>query len=194
MNRNELIPLLDEQTSVGFTGKINALDSNSSRLLGDIEIFEGEIFGAQYEDVQGLKAFYNLCVASFDSERHFKYVVEPEIIQSSKTIHFPFSVLKRKVAEIVSLYKENKDLKPPEGLKLLINPKFIEEGDAVTGEEYDLLCAISDYNTVKDIYKNCDLLDYQITNALVSLRKKKAITVVKKAKKAKKDKHEVSKT
>jgi hypothetical protein len=41
------------------------------------------------------------------------------------------------------------------------------------------MCTISDYSDVSEIYKNSKLLDFEITNALVNLRKKDALKVVK---------------
>ncbi len=180
MRTEELFPILDEQVSVGFTGKVNILDALTKGLLGCVEISEGEIWSCKYVSNIGLKAFFNLCVDSFEGDNLFSYVVEPEILQSSRSIHYPYSVLKRKSAEVLESYKESKSLRPPGELKLIINPEFLSNGAQVEGDEYDLLCSIADYNKVEEIYKNCALLDYQITNALVSLRKKNALTVVKK--------------
>ncbi len=126
-----------------------------------------------------MKAFFNACVEAFDDEYAHDYIVEPERVASPFKIHYPYSVLRRKVSEVISIYKENKALRPPDDLKLLIRASFIEAGDAVTGEEFELLRTISDFSRVKDIYKNSQLPDYQITNGLISLRKKQAITTVK---------------
>ncbi|MCO4753430.1 MAG: hypothetical protein KC478_03060 [Bacteriovoracaceae bacterium] len=180
MRTEELFPILDEQVSVGFTGKVNVLDDLTKRLLGSIDLSEGEVWSCSYRSNLGLKAFFNLCIDSFEGDDIFSYVVEPEILQSSRSIHYPYSVLKRKSAEVLESFKESKSLRPPGGLKLIVNPEFLTSGAQVEGDEYDLLCSIADYNKVEEIYKNCELLDYQITNALVSLRKKNALTVVKK--------------
>ena len=171
--------VLDEQTSMGFTGRINFLEEENSRLLGHVELLQGEIINACFKSAHGFQAFVSICAEAFDANRQFREVVEPEVIESKRTIHFPYSVLKRKTAEILKDYEENKNFRPPDELKLLINPEFIREGESVKEDEHILLCSLADFNTVKEIYKNCDLLDYQITNALVSLRKKKAIMVVK---------------
>ncbi|MBC75768.1 MAG: hypothetical protein CME64_07115 [Halobacteriovoraceae bacterium] len=180
MIAQELFPILEEQVSVGFTGRVNVLEPNSKMLLGSVELYEGEVWTSTYKGIKGLKAFYNLCIDSFRDDNDFYYVVEPEILNSSRTIHYPFTVLRRKTAQVVEDFKKNQGLRPPGNVKLLINPDFIKSGKEVEGDEFDLLCCISDYNKVDDIYKNCDLLDYQITNSLVSLRKKNALTVVKK--------------
>jgi hypothetical protein len=51
------------------------------------------------------------------------------------------------------------------------------EGADVTSDEFEVLAGLTDYNKVGDIYKNVNLLEYEITNALVSLRMKKALRV-----------------
>lgn len=178
MINDQLFPVLDEQASVGFTGKVNILNPVDSRLLGAILMMDGEVVDASFGGLSGLKAFLNASVAAFEDGRAYKYIVEPELVQGPRKIHYPSTVLRRKVAELVALYKANKGLQPPEHMKLLINPQFVEEGSEVSAEEFQLMCTMADHNRVKDIYKNCELLDYQITNALVSLRKKGAITTV----------------
>lgn len=177
-SKEHLIPILDEQHSVGFTGRVNVLDANTKQLLGDIIIHEGQIYLSRYKGSDGLKAFFNLCVDEFENF-DLQYVVEPELVDIAKRqIHYPFGVLKRKIAEVVENYKTSKSSRPPENLKILIKSDFISDGEAITGEEFDLLCTLSDFNTVSDLYKHCKLLDYEITNSLVSLRKKNALTVV----------------
>ncbi len=179
MSPDHLISILEEQHSVGFTGKVNVLDRSSNQIFGHVIIFEGDISQCDYKGNEGLKAFYNLCIDEFD-ETELKYVVEPELVDTTKdSIHYPFSVLKRKITEVVGNYKLNKENRPPDHLKILIKPEFIAKGEAVDNNEYDLLCTLSDYNLVSDVYKHCDLFDYQITNTFVSLRKKNALTVIK---------------
>ena len=180
MSEEALFPVLDDQNAVSFTGKVNVLDGDNSALLGVVIFHEGQVLNAAYEGNWGLKGFFSLCVADFDGSKRLKYIVEPEFVESIQKIPYPYSVLKRKAAEVVAMYKESSHLRPPENLKLLLNPEFIAKGEQVSGEEFSLMTSMVDYNKVKEIYKNSELLDYQITNALVSLRKKKAITVVKK--------------
>lgn len=178
MGQEHLVCILDEQVSVGFTGKINVQDSKSKQQLGSILFVEGEIIDCRYKSSNGLKAFFNLCVDEFD-DIGLSYIVEPELIQiSKKTIHYPYSVLKRKIAETVEKYRESRKSKPPRNLKILIEPSFLSSSELVTGNEFDLLGTISDYNKVGDIYDKSNLLEYEITNTLVSLRKKKALKVI----------------
>lgn len=178
--KDYLIPILDEQHSVSFTGKVNILDASTKQHLGQITFYEGQINCASYRGVEGIKGFFNLCVDEFENiDMH--YVVEPELVDPAlKHIHYPYNTLKKKIADVIENFKESKPNRPPGHIKILIKPEFLVDGDSVSGNEYELLCTMSDYNLVKDIYKNCKLLDYEITNALVSLRKKNALTVVAK--------------
>lgn len=177
-----LITILDEQNSVAFTGRVNVLDSQTKQLLGEVILNDGQVAFCKYKGIEALKAFFNLCIDEYEGQP-FTYIVEPELFDiSKKHIHYPFGVLKRKIAEVIEKYSESKQNRPPDSLKILIKPDFIDEGELTTGEEYELLCTLSDYNLVSDVYSNCQLIDYEITNALVSLRKKNALTVVAKNK------------
>lgn len=178
--KDYLIPILDEQNSVGFTGKVNVLNPSTKQHLGFIALYEGQVYNTKYKGVEGIKAFFNLCVDEFENIE-LQYVVEPELVDSSqKQIHYPYGTLKRKIKDVIEKFKESKSNKPPGHLKILIKPAFMADGEEVNGEEFELLCTLSDYNLVSDVYQNCKLLDYEITNALVSLRKKNALTVVAK--------------
>lgn len=176
--QEHLVPILDEQNSVGFTGRVNVLDPKTKQLLGEIILNDGQIAFCKYKGVEDLKAFFNLCIDEYEG-MSFTYIIEPELFDVSRRhIHYPFGVLKRKIAEVIEKYGASKESKPPGNLKILVKPDFIDNGESVTGEEFELLCTLSDYNLVSDVYSNCQLIDYEITNALVSLRKKNALTVV----------------
>jgi hypothetical protein len=179
LTQKSLFNVVEEQINVGFTGKVNVLDDNTKQIYGYVVLHEGEVLKAMFKQVTGLKGLYNLLIEE-QEHQNLDYVVEPELVQKeSREIHFPFSIIKKRAEEVLAKYAEGKSNRPPNSLKLTVNPDFINVGEDVTGEEYDLLCTISDFNRVEDIYKNCPLLDYEITNALVSLRKKKALKVIK---------------
>ena len=64
-------------------------------------------------------------------------------------------------------------------MKLLPRAEVIESNIEISPQEYSLLCTLSDYNMVDDVYNNNEMLDFEITQALVSLRKKEIIKVIK---------------
>lgn len=175
----DLFKLFEDQAIVLFTGKINALDKDNSSLVGSITFVEGVLCDARFSGVSGYKGFYSL-LFEWKSKDSLKFVVEPELINvDKKSIHLPISTLKRKFEEIYNEFLEAEKHRPPKNIKILVKPEFIESSIEVEQVEYNLLCTISDYNKIEDIYKNSELLDYEITNALVNLRKKDAIKVIK---------------
>ncbi len=179
MNLNEALTLVEDQAIVQFTGKINILNRNTKQQLGLLVFHEGDIVFSQYFKTEGLKAFYSIFV-DFSDAKPLSLIVEPEIIGDYKrNIHYPFSILRKKLEKVLENYKSSQKLKPPGGLKLVISPEFIIAGEEVSSNEYDVLLTLSDFNKVEDIYQNCQLLDFEITDSLVSLRKKNAIKVLK---------------
>lgn len=174
----KILETIEEQVIINFTGKINVLNPDSKQTLGVVLLIDGNLVNTKYLGSQGIKAFYNLCIDE-NLGKEFDVIVEPEIIgKHERKIDHPFSVLKRRMYEMVSKYKDAMKNRPPNNLKLILIPDFIRSQEEVSGEEYSLMCTMSDYNLVSDIYKHSPLLDYEITNALVMLRKKNAIKVV----------------
>lgn len=179
LEKLQIINAIEDQRSVDFTGKINLLNSKG-QLLGNLIFVEGEFVASKYKESNGLKSFYNLLIDSYD-HKGIKYIVEPEIIEHyNRNIHFPYSVLIKKAKFIINNYKISKNNRPPDNISIYINPQFVETGEDITAEEFDLLSVLIDFHDVKSIYMHCKLLEYEITNALVGLRKKNALKVVSK--------------
>lgn len=179
MSVNEqILSTIEEQIIINFTGKVNVLSKESKQHLGAVLLINGQLVNAKYLGSEGMKAFYNLCIDE-NQGKEFEIVVEPEIIDKREMkIDHPFSVLKRRMYEMITKYKEALKNRPPNNLKLVLVPDFITGKEEVSREEYSLMCTMSDYSLVSDIYKKSPLLDFEITNALVALRKKNAIKVI----------------
>ena len=173
----ELFEKIDDERLVYFTGKLNLLNEETKQFIAQIYFIDGELVNVNYQGITGRKGFFNLCV---DLDQPVDYVSEPELVSlEMKKIHISFEDLKKEFEKVSEKYKQAKKHQPPKNVKILINSDFVLGDSEVESDEFDLLCCLSDFNTVTDIYKNCDLLDYQITNSLVTLRKKKALKVVK---------------
>lgn len=172
-----MLKTIEEQIVLGFSGKINLTSKDSGQILGCAYLINGELVNVKYKGIQGQKAFYNACIESSTSQ--IQTVIEPEIVdERERKIDRPFSVLKRKMIEISQRYEASKPARPADHLKLVIIPDFLTREIEVNSSEFNLLCTLSDYNKVSDVYKHNPLLDYEITNALVGLRQKGAIKVV----------------
>lgn len=173
-----LIEIIDEQIIVEFSGRIFVKEISSSKNLGEIVLIDGELISVHYQKMEGLKALFEIYLDTLkDSFIHFD--VQPEIIESSnKNIHHPFKVVVTKLSQMMTEYAECKKLRPPLTVKLVIKPEFIELGEEISDQEFNLLTVISDFNKVEDIYQHSNLMEFEVTKALVSLRKKGALKVV----------------
>ena len=174
----QILKIIEEQIIINFTGKVNILGSENKQHIGAVLLIDGQLVNTKYMGTEGMKAFYNLCIDEHLG-KEFDIIVEPEIIdQRERKIDHPFSVLKRRMFDMINKYKEALKNKPPNNLKLILVADFLIGESEVSREEYSLMCTMSDYNLVSDIYTKSPLLDYEITNALVLLRKKNAIKVI----------------
>ena len=169
----------DEQALVCFTGKLNILSLPTNQFLGEIIFYEGEIINAKMGAVEGLKALVNLCLER-EKENGNKLVVEPELIDSIvNKINTPLGDLKRRLAELCERYIETAKQRPPSRVKLVARAEVIESKIDISPSEFSLLCTLSDYSLVDDVYQHNEMFDYEITEALGSLRQKEILKVIK---------------
>lgn len=175
---SKVLDVIEEQIAVRFTGKVNILASFNRQFLGHILFKDGEVIQVTFNNRKGLKAFYNLIIQEF-SLQSFDYVVEPELVdEKERQIHYPFAIIKNKLGDVIKQYRESLKVRPPENVKILIDAEFLEDTLPVTSQEFDVLTTITEWNTPFEIYQHCDLLDHEITWALVSLRKKGALKIL----------------
>ena len=175
---SKLMGVIEEQVAVQFTGKVNVLASFNRQFLGHLLFKDGEVIQVRFNGHLGLKAFYQLIIQEH-SLHAFDYVVEPELVdEKERQIHYPFAVIKNKMAEVLKQYRESLKVRPPDNVKILIDSEFIDDTLPVTPEEFDVLQVLTEWNNTHDIYQHCQLMDHEITWALVSLRKKGALKIV----------------
>jgi hypothetical protein len=175
--KERIFTFLDDQAVVGFTGYINFLDPKSSQLIGTIFYMGGRILGSKYGSFSSHKGLINLLIRLTESE--YRVVLEPGIIgKTDRKLNLSVKVLEKEFELVFTEYLKSKDLKPPKDLTLVVSPEYFTAQKPLTIPEFDLLTTIVDYSKVEDVYKNSQLLDFEITNILVSLRKKEAIKVL----------------
>jgi hypothetical protein len=174
-----LVEILDEQAVFGFTGRINIILKSNRQYVGMVAQKEGVIVDAAFRSLQGRKALFAALIEDI-SAADLAFVVEPEVIEDSE-VSLSLSVAKLK-KEFSSRYEEflaAQKLRPPNELRLVINSEFISSGASIGNDEFTLLCTLTEYNRVGDLYEHTPMLDYEITGALVTLRKKGALRVFK---------------
>ena len=173
-----LIEVLKEQASFGFTGKVNLLSKDTDQFLGVIYLQEGIMVGAAMNELRGKKALLRMVFDDVDGNQNFKFIVEPEILDESVlTMRLKFEEIRKLAQEHYGQYQESKKLRPAPHLNLVIDPTVVVSKDELSPEEFDVLSTLTEWSKVSDIYKYSKLMDYELTMALVSLRKKKAIKV-----------------
>jgi hypothetical protein len=173
-----LLEILNEQAAFGFTGKINVLVKSTSQYCGVVFQSEGLIVDAKTENVTGKNAILRLIFLDVESTDYLKFVVEPEIVGAENlNLNLTFEELKKEAGISFQSYIQAKKLKPPPTIKLVINPEIIVNAEEINAEEFSILSLLTEWCLVADIYKYSTLMEYEVTNSLVSLRKKKALKV-----------------
>jgi hypothetical protein len=175
---SRVLNTIEEQMAVQFTGKVNILATFNRQFLGHILFKNGEVIQVRFNGLQGLKAFYHLIIQEY-SLQSFAYVVEPELVdEKERQIHYPFAVIRNKLNDVIQKYKESLKFRPPDNIKILLDAEFLEDSLPVSIQEFEVLSALTEWNTPFDLYQQCPLLDHEITLALVSLRKKGALKIL----------------
>ena len=174
----KIISAIEEQIAVQFTGKVNVLSTFNRQYLGHVLFRNGEILQVVFQSHRGLKAFYQLIIQEY-SLQSFNYIVEPEVVEENeRQIHYPYAVIRNKMADVIKQYRDSLRFRPPENVKILIDAEFLDDNLPVTPQEFSVLETLTEWNTPFDIYQHCSLLDHEITMALVSLRKKNALKIL----------------
>lgn len=173
-----LMEVLKEQAAFGFTGKVNLLLNSNGQFQGVVYQQEGAIVGASYGHLRGKKALYKMIFEDVESTQCFKFVVEPELVSFEHfSMEMSFDEIKAEAQTIYQKYVLSKKLKPSQDLRLVINPEIVVNNEDIDPAEFDVLSVLAEWCTVADIYKYSKLMEFEVTNALVSLRKKRAIKV-----------------
>jgi hypothetical protein len=174
----KLLDSLEEQIAVRFTGRVNILSKFNRQYMGHILFKDGEIIQVLFQELQGLKAFYKLVIEEF-SLQSYNYVVEPEVVEDKeRQIHYPYAVIRNRVAAVLKQYRDSIKFRPPENVKILASADFLNDAIPVTYQEFEVLKTLTEWNRPFDIYQHCPLLDHEITLALVGLRKKGGLKIV----------------
>lgn len=173
-----LIKTISEQCHLGFTGRINILTKDTGKYLGRITLREGVIVFCQFKERIEKSSLYHCMIEDLEEE-YLKFAIEPEVVGDNEIIfNLNYSEFVENGQKIYQAYKSSKKYRPPAHIKLVVDPEFIAKGQPVSYVEFDLLSTISDYSRVSDIFNESELLEYQISNALVSLRQKGALKVI----------------
>jgi len=172
----EIYNVISEQGVFQFTGRINIVSRSSSQLFGAIIMKDGKLINSVYKKKEGIKSIFSLFVDEKTSD--LRFIVEPEVVDDFKiNIPYPNNKVFFFIQDQLEQYEKTVKLRPPENLSIFINYEFIESDSLLSRDEFRLICTILDKSKVSEIYSSSELLDYEITMAFVSLRKKGALIV-----------------
>lgn len=171
-----LINSLTEQATFSFSGRINVLHAETKQFLGTIQMKDGLIVDSFYRGMEGKNSLFKILIEDMTDAFPLKFIVEPELIEN-ESFSYSVSDFTKEARRHYENFLASKKLKPPGHIKLLIKGDFMLHGSQVNSTEFQVLKVISDYSKVDDIYNESGLMEYEVTNALVSLRKKGALRV-----------------
>ena len=140
-------------------------------------MIQGQVVHAYYQGIQGRKALTHLF---FDNQGDdgLYFICEPEIIEPDKiNFHLSFNELKKISTKFNAFCHRSKKLRPPGHMRFTINPRFITKDESIHTEEFSILTAVAAGLRVDEIYQKIPLREFEITNAFVSLKDKKALFV-----------------
>ncbi len=176
----DFLNFLEKQRVIDFTGRVNVLESNSSKHLGWVLMKDGIIVDCKYLDHLAETGLYSILIDDLDEKKSIEFISEPEIIaENIGIIHITVEELHERFSRFIRTYLESRKLRPPDHIKLLIKPTFIETGFPVEKSEFELLKCLTDHSKVEELYQFSNIPPFEVTNGLVSLRKKNALTVLK---------------
>ena len=174
-----LLEIIEEQALFGFTGRINIAAKNNGQHIGQISQKDGVVVNANFESKSGQKALFQALATVHQSPDQFNMIVEPEVVDDSVVqFNFPFEKIYVEFGKLRAKYTEALKYRPPQHVRLAVNADFIQNGEDVSAEEFELLKLMTIYSKVSEIYLKSSLSDWELTALLITLRKKKAIKVI----------------
>ncbi|MGB0454899.1 MAG: hypothetical protein ACPGJV_14410 [Bacteriovoracaceae bacterium] len=175
-----IIPNLKNLCAINFTGKVNVQLKPRNQHIATIYVLDGNIVNCKYQKLSGYVALTSLILFEQEGDPELSVVSEPEIV-SEKEVFFSegFEDLVKRLQVSIEEHIKLRKYKPPEDVKVGIRNSFVELGPDLGFKEFEVLCSLTKYNNVKDIYRNLDLEETEVTLSLVKLRKKNALYVSK---------------
>jgi hypothetical protein len=176
----KLIEIIEENIAFQFTGRINIIKKENSQLLGFILIKDGNIIHAKHGNFYSKKALVSIFILEKNTN-DLKYIIEPEIIDKNEFwLNLDWTNLKKELLVYFQNFNgpSKNPLRPPNNINLKVNPKFIMKGDNVSTQEFLLMLTIIKYPCPKDIFEHSEFLEGEVTQTMVSLRKKGVLKVI----------------
>lgn len=174
--RSKLSTLLQKHYSETFSGKLNFL-TYEGQYKGHLVYRDGMVVGGQFDQTLEMRfVLEELYLLWINCE--IEAVAEPEL---SNLINTGISLNPVEIEQRISgHFAFRGSLSYPDmELYLKINPGFIKAGEILSEQEYSIFMLIKNCIKIKEIYNKSNYPFLLTTWALNSLRRKKAILVLK---------------
>ena len=173
----KLIDTVLENMMISFSGRVNILDSESKQFIGSLTQIEGNIINATLGKSSGKKALASLLMQDHCDE-DFLVVTEPELVSASeRSFNMDEKAFFKFKNDYLEQYELLNRLKPADNLHFGINSEKIDIYTPLSHEEFNVIKLVLESQLSKDIYNSSNLLEFDVTKALISLRKKGIILV-----------------
>lgn len=176
----KIVQSIQENAEFHFTGRINILDGLNSSFIGVISLDRGKFIQASFKNnILGVNGLAHLLYEELYNPLGVKIVVEPEIVErETQEYNLTYDELLEALTISFRGLKKVAQLRPDDQMRLLVCGDYIRSNNSVSQKEFELLCTISEYSRVKDIYKCSKLFEFEVTETLISLRRKGALKVI----------------
>ncbi|CAN0306830.1 unnamed protein product [Chrysoparadoxa australica] len=122
------------------------MEKTTGKYLGRVSLLEGKIVFCNYRGSSGKASLFHVVIDDMELDS-LTFIVEPEIVSAAETIfELDYDQLVAASQNVFQAYQDSKRLRPPDHIRLLIDPDFISVGPNISYWEFETLAVISDFN------------------------------------------------
>ena len=173
----KLVETILENMTISFSGRINILSDLNKQFIGSVVLSDGNLVDAKFRKMSGKKALASLLMED-KSALGMSVVSEPELVSE---LEFSFNMAEQDFFKFKNDYFEQYDLlkklRPPKNLALSLNSKRLDIYTPLSFSEFDTMKLVLSCKNVGEMYETSNLLEFDVTKSLISLRKKGIILV-----------------
>ena len=175
MNTINSLEVIKNQLYLGHVGKVLFINGASGEHLGYCSLKTGVMGEFHYKKKPLKLAIESLVFDELNPSQKIKSIVEAEVNSTcDQSLELKWSDFKKFVDQSLSKLKMAKKLKPAKDLVLF---PLGSNNLPLSPVENQVLQKMGQCSKAEDLYKNLNLADFEITFALIALRRNKIIGV-----------------
>ena len=174
-----LYKLLEDQYYFQFVGKLNILDKNK-QLVGSVCYCQGIVVAINFLSFNGLDALTALIINYHFSNLEIKFVLEPEIVQTTKSLNLSFKQIYSFAQRLVKQHRIAQRFFPKKNLIISFNNLLKEESNNLNSIQTEIIDVLKQSPMKVDDLKKKFHFGSQLFNyELVNLKAKHLVLVKK---------------